>query len=129
MFKVNSYKDIENFVESVLTDKKADEILIGNISFTPRTEGTTVLLVNKNTIKGRISIHTYNKQITKINIETKSRSIEYIINTAKNDTSGNRSVTMYDIVLKDGRIRIDLDAVKLNTEKDYKRLVKDMLLQ
>lgn len=128
MFKINSYKDIENFVESVLTDKKADKILIGNISFTPRIEGTTVLLVNKNTIKGRISIHTYNKQITKINIETKSRSIEYIINTAKNDTSGNRSVTMYDIVLKDGRIRIDLDAIKLNTEKDYKRLVKDMLL-
>lgn len=128
MFKVNSYKDIENFVESVLTDRKADEILIGNIGFTPRIEGTTVLLVNKNTIKGRISIHTYNKQITKINIETKSRSIEYIINTAKNDTSGNRSVTMYNIVLKDGRIRIDLNTVKLNTDKDYKRLVKDMLL-
>lgn len=36
---------------------------------------------------------------------------------------------MYNAVLKDGRIRIDLDAVKLNTEKDYKRLVKDMLLQ
>lgn len=129
MFKVNSYKDIENFVESVLADRQADEILIGNISFTARIEGTTVLLLNKNNIKGRTSIHTFNKKITKINIETKSRSIEYIINTAKNDTSGNRSVTMYDIVLKDGRIRIDLDAVKLNTEKDYKRLVKDMLLQ
>ena len=128
MFKVNSYKDIENFVESVLTDIQADEILIGNISFTARIEGTTVLLLNKNNIKGRTSIHTFNKKITKINIETKSRSIEYIINTAKNDTSGNRSVTMYDIVLKDGRIRIDLNAVKLNTEKDYKRLVKDMLL-
>lgn len=51
-----------------------------------------------------------------------------LILTAKNDTSGNRSVTMYDIVLKDGRIRIDLNAVKLNTDKDYKRLVKDMLL-
>ena len=86
------------------------------------------MLLNKNNIKGRTSIYTYNKQINKINIETKSRSIEYIINTAKNDTSGNRSVTMYNIVLKDGRIRIDLDAVKLNTDKDYKRLVKDMLL-
>ena len=128
MFKVNSYKDIENFVESVLADKQADEILIDNISFTARIEGTTVLLLNKNNIKGRTSIHTFNKKITKINIETKSRSIEYIINTAKNDTSGNRSVTMYNIVLKDGRIRIDLDAVKLNTKKDYKRLVKDMLL-
>ena len=128
MFKVNSYKDIENFVESMLTDRQADEILIDNISFTARIEGTTVLLLNKNNIKGRTSIHTYNKQIKKINIETKSRSIEYIINTAKNDTSGNRSVTMYNIVLKDGRIRIDLDPVKLNTEKDYKRLVKDMLL-
>ena len=128
MFKVNSYKDIENFVESVLADKQADEILIDNISFTARIEGTTVLLLNKNNIKGRTSIHTFNKKITKINIETKSRSIEYIINTAKNDTSGNRSVTMYDIVLKDGRIRIDINAVKLNTDKDYKRLVKDMLL-
>ena len=128
MFKVNSYKDIEIFVESALTDRKADEILIGNISFTPRIEGTTVLLLNKNNIKGRTSIHTFNKKITKINIETKSRSIEYIINTAKNDTSGNRSVTMYDIVLKDGRIRIDINAVKLNTDKNYKRLVKDMLL-
>ncbi len=128
MFKVNSYKDIENFVESVLTDIQADEILIGNISFTARIEGTTVLLLNKNNIKGRTSIHTFNKKITKINIETKSRSIEYIINTAKNDTSGNRSVTMYDIVLKDGRIRIDINAVKLNTDKNYKRLVKDMLL-
>lgn len=128
MFTVNSYKDIENFVESVLTDTKANEILVGNISFTVRIEGTTVLLLNKNNIKGRTSIYTYNKQIKKINIETKSRSIEYIINTAKNDTSGNRSVTMYNIVLKDGRIRIDLDAVKLNTDKDYKRLVKDMLL-
>lgn len=128
MFTVNSYKDIENFVESVLTDRQTDEILIGNISFTARIEGTTVLLLNKNNIKGRTSINTYNKQIKKINIETKSRSIEYIINTAKNDTSGNRSVTMYNIVLKDGRIRIDLDAVKLNTDKDYKRLVKDMLL-
>lgn len=128
MFTVNSYKDIENFVESVLTDTKANEILVGNISFTVRIEGTTVLLLNKNNIKGRTSINTYNKQIKKINIETKSRSIEYIINTAKNDTSGNRSVTMYNIVLKDGRIRIDLDAVKLNTDKDYKRLVKDMLL-
>lgn len=128
MFKVNSYKDIENFVESVLSDRQADEILIDNISFTARIEGTTILLLNKNNIKGRTSIHTFNKKITKINIETKSRSIEYIINTAKNDTSGNRSITMYDIVLKDGRIRIDLNAVKLNTEKDYKRLVKDMLL-
>lgn len=128
MFKVNSYKDIENFVESVLADKQADEILIDNISFTARIEGTTVLLLNKNNIKGRTSIHTFNKKITKINIETKSRSIEYIINTAKNDTSGNRSVTMYDIVLKDGRIRIDINAVKLNTDKNYKRLVKDMLL-
>lgn len=128
MVKVNSYKDIENFVESVLADRQADEILIGNISFTARIEGTTVLLLNKNNIKGRTSIHTFNKKITKINIETKSRSIEYIINTAKNDTSGNRSVTMYNVVLKDGRIRIDLDAVKLNKEKDYKRLVKDMLL-
>jgi hypothetical protein len=128
MFTVNSYKDIENFVESVLTDTKANEILVGNISFTVRIEGTTVLLLNKNNIKGRTSINTYNKQIKKINIETKSRSIEYIINTAKNDTSGNRSVTMYNIVLKDGRIRIDLNAVKLNTDKDYKRLVKDMLL-
>lgn len=128
MFKVNSYKDIENFVESVLADRQADEILIDNISFTARIEGTTVLLLNKNNIKGRTSIHTFNKKITKINIETKSRSIEYIINTAKNDTSGNRSVTMYNIVLKDGRIRIDLNAVKLNIEKDYKRLVKDMLL-
>lgn len=128
MFKVNSYKDIENFVKSVLTDRQADEILIDNISFTARIEGTTILLLNKNNIKGRTSIHTFNKKITKINIETKSRSIEYIINTAKNDTSGNRSVTMYNIVLKDGRIRIDLDAVKLNTKKDYKRLVKDMLL-
>ena len=128
MFTVNSYKDIENFVESVLTDTKVNEILVGNISFTVRIEGTTVLLLNKNNIKGRTSINTYNKQIKKINIETKSRSIEYIINTAKNDTSGNRSVTMYNIVLKDGRIRIDLDAVKLNTDKDYKRLVKDMLL-
>lgn len=128
MFKVNSYKDIENFVESVLSDRQADEILIGNISFTARIEGTTVLLLNKNNIKGRTSIHTFNKKITKINIETKSRSIEYIINTAKNDTSGNRSVTMYDIVLKDGRIRIDINAVKLNTDKNYKRLVKDMLL-
>lgn len=128
MFTVNSYKDIENFVESVLTDTKANEILVGNISFTVRIEGTTVLLLNKNNIKGRTSIHTFNKKITKINIETKSRSIEYIINTAKNDTSGNRSVTMYDIVLKDGRIRIDINAVKLNTDKNYKRLVKDMLL-
>lgn len=128
MFKVNSYKDIENFVESVLSDRQADEILIDNISFTARIEGTTILLLNKNNTKGRTSIHTYNRQIKKINIETKSKSIEYIINTAKNDTSGNRSVTMYDIVLKDGRIRIDLDAVKLNTDKDYKRLVKDMLL-
>ena len=128
MFKVNSYKDIENFVESVLTDRQADEILIDNISFTARIEGTTVWLLNKNNIKGRTSIHTFNKKITKINIETKSRSIEYIINTAKNDTSGNRSVTMYDIVLKDGRIRIDINAVKLNTDKNYKRLVKDMLL-
>jgi hypothetical protein len=128
MFKVNSYKDIENFVESVLADRQADEILIDNISFTARIEGTTVLLLNKNNIKGRTSIHTFNKKITKINIETKSRSIEYIINTAKNDTSGNRSVTMYDIVLKDGRIRIDINAVKLNTDKNYKRLVKDMLL-
>lgn len=128
MFKVNSYKDIEKFVESALTDKKTDEILIDDTTFTVRIEGTTVLLLNKNNIKGRTSINTYNKQIKKINIETKSRSIEYIINTAKNDTSGNRSVTMYNIVLKDGRIRIDLDAVKLNTDKDYKRLVKDMLL-
>lgn len=128
MFKVNSYKDIENFVESVLADRQTDEILINNISFTARIEGTTILLLNKNNIKGRTSIHTFNKKITKINIETKSRSIEYIINTAKNDTSGNRSVTMYDIVLKDGRIRIDLNAVKLNTDKDYKRLVKDILL-
>lgn len=128
MFTVNSYKDIENFVESVLTDSKADEILIDDTTFTVRIKGTTVLLLNKNNIKGRTSIYTYNKQINKINIETKSRSIEYIINTAKNDTSGNRSVTMYNIVLKDGRIRIDLDAVKLNTDKDYKRLVKDMLL-
>lgn len=128
MFKVNSYKDIENFVESVLADRQTDEILIDNISFTARIEGTTVLLLNKNNIKGRTSIHTFNKKITKINIETKSRSIEYIINTAKNDTSGNRSVTMYDIVLKDGRIRIDINAVKLNTDKNYKRLVKDMLL-
>lgn len=128
MFKVNSYKDIENFVESVLADRQADEILIDNISFTAHIEGTTVLLLNKNNIKGRTSIHTFNKKITKINIETKSRSIEYIINTAKNDTSGNRSVTMYDIVLKDGRIRIDINAVKLNTDKNYKRLVKDMLL-
>lgn len=128
MFKVNSYKDIENFVESVLADRQADEILIDNISFTARIEGTTVLLLNKNNIKGRTSIHTFNKKITKINIEKKSRSIEYIINTAKNDTSGNRSVTMYDIVLKDGRIRIDINAVKLNTDKNYKRLVKDMLL-
>ena len=128
MFKVNSYKDIEKFVESVLSDRQADEILIGNISFTARIEGTTILLLNKNNIKGRTSIHTFNKKITKINIETKSRSIEYIINTAKNDTSGNRSVTMYDIVLKDGRIRIDINAVKLNTDKNYKRLVKDMLL-
>lgn len=128
MFTVNSYKDIENFVESVLTDRQADEILIDNISFTARIEGTTVLLLNKNNIKGRISIHTFNKKITKINIETKSRSIEYIINTAKNDTSGNRSVTMYNIVLKDGRIRIDINAVKLNTDKNYKRLIKDMLL-
>lgn len=128
MFKVNSYKDIENFVESVLADRQADEILIDNISFTARIKGTTVLLLNKNNIKGRTSIHTFNKKITKINIETKSRSIEYIINTAKNDTSGNRSVTMYDIVLKDGRIRIDINAVKLNTDKNYKRLVKDMLL-
>ena len=128
MFKVNSYKDIEKFVESVLADRQADEILIGNISFTARIEGTTILLLNKNNIKGRTSIHTFNKKITKINIETKSRSIEYIINTAKNDTSGNRSVTMYDIVLKDGRIRIDINAVKLNTDKNYKRLVKDMLL-
>ena len=128
MFKVNSYKDIENFVESVLADRQADEILIDNISFTARIEGTTVLLLNKNNIKGRTSIHTFNKKITKVNIETKSRSIEYIINTAKNDTSGNRSVTMYDIVLKDGRIRIDINAVKLNTDKNYKRLVKDMLL-
>lgn len=128
MFKVNSYKDIEHFVESVLTDSKADEILIDDTTFTVRIKGTTVLLLNKNNIKGRTSIYTYNKQIKKIDIETKSRSIEYIINTAKNDTSGNRSVTMYNIVLKDGRIRIDLDAVKLNTEHDYKRLVKDMLL-
>lgn len=128
MFKINSYKDIEHFVESVLTDSKEDEILIGDTSFTARIDGTIVLLLNKNNTKGRTSIHTYNRQITKINIETKSRSIEYIINTAKNDTSGNRSVTMYNIVLKDGRIRIDLDAVKLNTNKDYKRLVKDMLL-
>lgn len=128
MFKINSYKDIEHFVESVLTDSKEDEILIGDTSFTVRIDGTIVLLLNKNNTKGRTSIHTYNRQIKKINIETKSKSIEYIINTAKNDTSGNRSVTMYDIVLKDGRIRIDLDAVKLNTDKDYKRLVKDMLL-
>lgn len=128
MFKVNSYKDIEKFVESVLTDRQADEILIDDTTFTVRIEGTTILLKNKNNTQNRTSINTYNKQITKINIETKSRSIEYIINTAKNDTSGNRSVTMYNIVLKDGRIRIDLDAVKLSTEKDYKRLVKDMLL-
>lgn len=128
MFKVNSYKDIENFVESVLTDSKADEILIDDNSFKVRIEGTAVFLTNKKNMKNTTSIYTYNKQIKKINIETKSRSIEYIINTAKNDTSGNRSVTMYNIVLKDGRIRIDLDAVKLNTDKDYKRLVKDMLL-
>ena len=128
MFKVNSYKDIENFVESILTDSKSDEILIDDTSFKVRIDGTAVFLTNKKNMKNTTSIHTYNKQVKKINIETKSRSIEYIINTAKNDTSGNRSVTMYNVVLKDGRIRIDLDAVKLNKEKDYKRLVKDMLL-
>lgn len=128
MFKINSYKDIANFVESVLTGSKADEILINDTTFKVHIKGTTVFLTNKKNIKNTTSIYTYNRQIKKINIETKSRSIEYIINTAKNDTSGNRSVTMYNVVLKDGRIRIDLDAVKLNTEKDYKRLVKDMLL-
>lgn len=128
MFGAITFKQFENALILMIKNQSPYDLRLKDKIMIVQLNGKTSLVIkDEKNPKKYITVKTGRGFIKSINIENKTSGTEYTLNTVKADGSGNRSLTDYNSVDSDGRVKIEVKNINLSEENDFNAFINDIL--
>ena len=128
MFGAITFKQFENALILMIKNQSPYDLRLKDKIINVQLNGKTSLIIkDEKNPKKYITVKTGNGLIKSINIEKESSGTEYMLNNTKADGSGNRSLTDYNSVDSEGRVKIVVKNINLSEENDFNSFIDDIL--
>lgn len=128
MFGAITFKQFENALILMIKNQSPYDLRLKDKIINVQLNGKTSLIIkDEKNPKKYITVKTGNGLIKSINIEKESSGTEYTLNNTKADGSGNRSLTDYNSVDSEGRVKIEVKNINLSEENDFNKFIDDIL--
>ena len=128
MFGAITFKQFENALILMIKNQSPYDLRLKDKIINVQLNGKTSLVIkDEKNPKKYITVKIGNGLIKSINIEKETSGTEYTLNNTKADGSGNRSLTDYNSVDSDGRVKIAVKNINLSEENDFNSFIDDIL--
>lgn len=128
MFGAITFKQFENALILMIKNQSPYDLRLKDKIINVQLNGKTSLIIkDEKNPKKYITVKIGNGLIKSINIEKETSGTEYTLNNTKADGSGNRSLTDYNSVDSEGRVKIAVKNINLSEENDFNTFIDDIL--